>query len=109
MRAIILKEFLKFQYAFYAFLALSLGVIVAIGFQIKNGINTYSDSGYMIRVVYNLDFSFMGLDLLNVFFVVLVGVSAFFGERQNARIRIQFHFPNSNLKNVTQLALICHF
>ncbi|MBQ9291701.1 MAG: hypothetical protein IJ211_00370 [Campylobacter sp.] len=106
MKYIILKEFLKIRFAFFAFLICALGICVAIIFGTNGQILTNSAARYISSVVFKMNFSFIWLDIANIFFTLLIGVFAFFPERLNGRIRIQFHFPHSDFTNILTTVLI---
>lgn len=105
MRYFILKEFLKFKLAFYFFVSCSLFCVAWIWLDLKDSIHKYSITGYTMQLMFNKNFSYNHLDELNLLFALIIGVSSMFFERQNARIRLQLHYPQSYLKNVLLLSL----
>lgn len=106
MRYFILKEFLKFKLAFYFFVASVCFCMAWIYFSIQGAIAKYTISFYTLQVMYNKNFSFNHLDEINLLFALIIAVNSMFFERQNARIRVQFHYPHSYLKNTLLITLI---
>ncbi len=106
MRYIVLKEFAKFRLAFFAFLIAICFCTAWIFFEIKGGLNKFGNAGYAIQILFNKNFTYNFLDILNILFAAVLGVSSMFFERTGARIRVQFHFPHSYLKNALTITVI---
>ncbi len=103
MRYIVLKEFAKFRFAFLIAVCFCLAWIF---FEIKGGFNKFGNAGYAIQILFNKNFTYNFLDILNILFAAVLGVSSMFFERTGARIRMQFHFPHSYLKNALTITVI---
>lgn len=106
MREFILKEFYKVKLPLLVFIVASIFCIAWIYFDIKSGINKYTVSFYTLQVMFNKRFSYNHLDELNILFAVILGFCSMFYERQNARIRVQFHYPHTYTKNALTITLI---
>lgn len=100
MRAIILKEFLKIKFAFFAFLGFVLFGVIAIIANTLHQFNISGKSEVIFMINYNFEFSFLWLDVLNIFFAVILGFFCYYREKIGGRLRLHFHFPLSNLKQI---------
>ncbi|MCR4942476.1 MAG: hypothetical protein K5978_06785 [Campylobacter sp.] len=106
MKYILLKEFLKFKFVFLFFaLGLSFCVLWCY-FEISGGMKRFGVGFYTLEVIYNKNFTYNFLDILNIALAFAIGFCSMFAERLMGRIRVQFHFPHSYLKNALYITLI---
>ena len=100
MRYIILKEFKKFKFAFYAFLLCAIFAMIWCVNEISRGSARFGEMMYWLQVVYNKAFTLNHLDEINLIFCGAIGLLSMLYERRFARIRVQFHYPHSYFKNI---------
>ncbi|MBR8465521.1 hypothetical protein KDE13_03990 [Campylobacter sp. faydin G-140] len=106
MRHILLKEFYKFNLAFWLFVAMIAFCCAWVYFEIVGGFNKFGTMMYSLQVIYNKQFTYNHLDELNLAFGVIIGIMSMFFERQNGRIRVQLAFPHSYTKNMLTITLV---
>lgn len=106
MRYFIYKEFAKFRLGFYVFAISAIYCVAWIYFDLSDSIDKFSITSYTLQLMYNKVFSYNHLDELNLLFAVIIAILSMFYERQNARIRLQLHFPQSYSKNIMLLTLV---
>ncbi|ASM35916.1 Uncharacterised protein [Campylobacter sputorum subsp. bubulus] len=103
------KEFYKFREFLYVFIALIISFLIYIAFILRNFVISNDAVVLNLGVLYTKNFSFFGLDVLNIIFAFVIGVLVFSKERISARLRISLHFPNSILKNISHIVLVGFF
>ena len=106
MRYIVLKEFYKFRFAFWVFVVMACFCCAWNFFEIQKGFEKIGAIMYALQIMFNKNFTYNHLDEINIAFGAIIGLCSMFFERHSARIRVQFHFPHTYLKNIVTITLI---
>ena len=77
MRYIVLKEFAKFRFAFFAFLIAVCFCLAWIFFEIKGGLNKFGNAGYAIQILFNKKV-FLFINRCKVIFIQRLRLTGFY-------------------------------